>query len=73
MTEQKRSTKAVGKLLGIRPARIQAALWNNRFAPPEKDCSGRYAWTDEDIRRAAWVLLKRDVSDLLDSQEVAHE
>lgn len=73
MNEQKRSTKAVGKLLGIRPARIQAALWNNRFVPPQKDSSGRYEWTDVDIRRAAHVLLKRDVSDLLDRQEINHE
>ncbi len=72
MNEQNRSTKAVGKLLGIRPARIQAALWNNRFTPPKKDSSGRYKWTAADIRRAAHVLLKRDISDLLDSR-VGHE
>ncbi len=69
--EQRRSTREVGKLLSIPPSRLTLAIWDNRFSPPDKDSSGRYIWTDADIRRAAHVLLKRDVSELLNGQEAS--
>ncbi len=73
LNEPTRSTRETGSLLKIPPSRLTLAIWDNRFAPPKKDSSGRYVWTDADIRRAAHVLLKRDVSDLLDGQGVENE
>jgi len=53
------STKQVAEKLGVRPQTLTTAIWNNRLDPPQKSPSGSYLWTDWDIQRASWALLKR--------------
>ena len=60
-----KGTKDVAAILGIRPGRISRAIWEGRLDPPQRGPSGGFLWTDHDIRRASWVLLHRDVEDVL--------
>lgn len=53
------STPQVAALLGIKPDTLQKAIWQGRVKPPDKDPSGQYLWTLQDIERASWVLLHR--------------
>ncbi len=65
-----RSTKEVGALLGVLPSRIGKAIWEGRIDPPRRGPSGAFLWADDDIRRAAWILLHRDLDDVLAEREV---
>ena len=53
------NTKQVAELLGINPAILNLAIWNNRLDPPLKGPSGNFLWTQEDIERASWTLLRK--------------
>ncbi|MEI7836728.1 MAG: hypothetical protein WCK05_10005 [Planctomycetota bacterium] len=55
-----RSTKQVAEVLGIPPGRLARAVWDRRVAAPGKGPGGDYQWTLGDIRRASWVMLRRD-------------
>ena len=59
-----RSTKEVAELLGISAGRLKNAVWDGRIPSPRK-LGGVYAWNDRDVRRASWVLRKRDAGDVL--------
>ena len=61
-----KSTKQVGEILGVPPSRISRAVWEGRLNAPQRGPSGAFLWTTEDILRAGWILLRRDVSDLLE-------
>jgi hypothetical protein len=52
-------TRQVAAMLGISPATINQAIWNNRLDPPTKSPSGNFLWTEQDIERASWALLHR--------------
>jgi len=54
------STRKVAERLGISPARLSKALWDGRVKHPQRGPSGAFLWTDDDIRRASWALLRRD-------------
>jgi hypothetical protein len=54
MTYQK--TPAVADLLGISYSRLINLLRTRRLVPPQKDTSGDYVWTSEDVERARQVL-----------------
>ena len=52
------STKEVGKILGIPPATLSQAIWNDKMDAPIKH--GRsYAWTKANIEQASWRLLHK--------------
>lgn len=59
------STRATAKLLAMHPSRLARAVWDGRVAPPSKSPSGAFLWTLEDVRRASWVMLHRDLDDVL--------
>ncbi len=63
-----RSTRQVAETLGIPPSRINRAIWEGRLNAPLQGPSSAFLWTDEDILRAGWVLLGRDVEDLLEKR-----
>lgn len=74
-----RSTRDVAELLGVSSSRLARAIWDRRFDPPTKGPGGAFLWTEADIRRASWTLLRRDLDDRqmaslcgrAESQEVA--
>ena len=59
------NTRAVAKLLGINASRLARAIWDRRFDPPAKGPGGAFLWTEADIRRASWALLRREPDELL--------
>jgi hypothetical protein len=63
-----RSTREVANLLGITPGRISKAVWDGRLTPPERGPSGAFLWTPDDVQRACWALLRRDVDAYLAEQ-----
>jgi hypothetical protein len=56
-----RSTRQVAGLLGVSVSRLTRAVWEDRITPPEKAPNGAYLWAEEDLRRASWALLGRDI------------
>ncbi|MCG3180936.1 MAG: hypothetical protein BIFFINMI_03301 [Phycisphaerae bacterium] len=64
-------TRQAAAILGVRPSTLSKAVWDNRLAPPTRGPGGAYIWTEADLRRAAWVLLKRDLG--LDELAIAKE
>ena len=56
-----KSTREVARALGIRPGKLSTAVWDGKVAEPQKAPSGAFLWTIEDIRRAGWVLLHREI------------
>lgn len=52
-------TKEAARTLGISIARLQQALWKERFEPPMKGPGGVYFWTEDDLERASWAILHR--------------
>jgi len=64
-----RSTREVARLLGVTPGSISKAISSDRLDPPAKGPGGAYMWTTEDVRRACWVLLRRDLDDVLAERE----
>ena len=53
------STRQVARLLGMRPARLTKAIWDDRVSPPTKGPAGNFLWTHDDIQRVSWALLHR--------------
>ena len=53
------STREVAKLLGVSVALLTKATWSGRMDPPQKSPSGNFLWTESDIERASWVLLRK--------------
>ena len=60
-----RSTREVAELLNVTPSRLSKAVWDRRIDPPERGPSGAFLWTHNDIRRACWRLLRRDLDTYL--------
>ncbi len=63
-----RSTKEVARLLGIPVAGLAKAIYRDRIEAPGKGPGNAFQWGREDILRAGWALLRRDVSGLLDAE-----
>lgn len=57
-------TKQAAGILGIRPGALTRAVWDQRFDPPPKGPGGAFLWGEQDLRRAAWALLHRDLDTL---------
>jgi len=52
-----RSTRDVGKLLGVPPSRLSRLVWDGRIPEPERGPGDSFCWTIEDINRASKALL----------------
>jgi hypothetical protein len=52
-------TPAAADLLGVGSWRLIGLLRSKRLAPPQKDSSGDYLWTNEDLERARQALASR--------------
>lgn len=53
------STRQVARLLGIPPARLTKAIWDDRVSPPAKGPAGNFLWTLQDVQKVSWALLHR--------------
>ncbi|MHC4123032.1 MAG: helix-turn-helix domain-containing protein [Planctomycetota bacterium] len=51
-------TKEVSKILGVKVCTLSAAIWQERFAVPNK-VGGRYLFSVEDVNKASKCLLGR--------------
>ncbi len=60
-----KSTRQVAELLGLPVSKLARALWLRRFYPPQKSPAGDYLWTQQDVERACWALLHRDIDVVL--------
>jgi len=66
-------TKQAAVILGVRPGTLTRAVWDGRVTSPAKGPGGAFVWTDTDLRRAAWALLRRDLDEVATSRKgVAH-
>ncbi len=54
-------TREVAARLGISSSRLARAIWDRRIDPPQKGPGGAFLWTESDIRRASWCLLRKDL------------
>jgi hypothetical protein len=61
-------TTSVARLLDVPYSRLFDLLRSRQLAAPQKDSSGDYIWTDEDIERARAALAQRQRR----KSEVAH-
>ncbi len=52
-------TPAAADLLGVGYWRLIGLIRSRRLAPPQKDSSGDYLWTPEDIERARQAFVAR--------------
>ena len=64
-----KSTREVARLLEISTSRLARAIWDCRFDQPAKGPGGAFLWTEPDIRRACWVLLRRDLDEILRNRQ----
>lgn len=55
-----RKSPLAAKELGISFYRLHGLLRARRITPPQKDSSGDYLWTDEDLERARKALAEND-------------
>lgn len=49
-------TRSAALAIGATVAQLRGAISNGKLDPPEKDASGDYLWTDEDLDRARAAL-----------------
>ena len=56
METAQRSTRQTAAILGIKPDRLQKAIWQEKVESPQKGPAGNFMWTIPDIERAAWAL-----------------
>ena len=68
---QYRSTRDVGKLLGVSPLTLIKAAWCGRINPPEKGPGGAYMWTEQDIEHASWILLRKSITNMKGMNDVS--
>jgi len=61
------STKEAARVLGVPLTTLAKAVWLGRVHSPAKGPGGAYHWTRDDLVRAGWALLKRDLSDRIDA------
>lgn len=59
------STQAAARRLGVNPSALSRAVWAGRVSEPARSPVGTFMWTEADLRCAAWVLLHRDLEDVL--------
>ena len=53
-------TPAVADLIGVSYYRLIGLLRSRRLAPPQKDTSGDYVWSDGDLERARQALAAKN-------------
>lgn len=58
------NTRKAADRLGVSASRLSRAVWLGRIVPPAKSPEGSFLWTDDDLRRAAWVLCRRSLEDI---------
>ena len=63
-------TKQAAAMLGVRPGTLTRAVWDGRIPQPAKGPGGAFMWTEDDLKKACWVLLGRDLSDVAGRKEV---
>ena len=66
-------TKQAAAILGVRPGTLTRAVWDGRVQQPTRGPGGAFVWTDVDLRRAAWALLKRDLYEVTKEREARRE
>ena len=59
MTTLPLKTPAAARALGVTYWRLVSAIRCGRLAPPAKDSSGDFVWTEEDLERARAALAVR--------------
>lgn len=64
-----RSTRQVAKLLDVTSSRLSKAVWDGRLNAPQRGPSGAFLWTQDDVRHASWVLLRRDFDGFEERQQ----
>lgn len=53
------STVQVARELGVRPDRLNRAIWLGELKPPAKGPGGSFLWGPEDIERARILLIRK--------------
>lgn len=55
------STRDAARRLGVNPSRLSRAVWTGKVPEPQRGPGGNFLWTEDDLRRASWALLGRDI------------
>ena len=58
-------TKTAAEILGVRPGTLLRAVWENRLKEPARGLGRAFIWSDEELRRAAWLLRRQDLDTIL--------
>ena len=54
--EGSKSTRQAAAILGIKPQRLQTAVWDGTVKSPPKSPAGNFIWSIADIESAAWTM-----------------
>ena len=65
------STRAAARRIGVNRSTLSRAVWPGRVSEPARSHAEIFMWTEADLRRAAWVLLQRDLEDVLRERQEA--
>ena len=65
-------TREAADLLGVRPGTLTRAVWEGLIPTPAKAPGGAFVWSEDDLRRAARVLLGRSLTEA-ELAKVRHE
>jgi hypothetical protein len=63
-------TKAAAEILGVRPGTLLRAVWENRLKEPARGPGRAFIWSDDELRRAAWLLRHMDLDDVIAERRV---
>jgi len=63
-------TKEAARILGLRPGTLLKAIWEGRLREPVRGPGKAFIWSDDDLRRAAWLLRHKDLDAVLAERRV---
>jgi hypothetical protein len=58
-------TRDAAAMLGVRPGTLLKAIWEGRLPEPQRGPGKAFIWSENDLRRAAWLLCHQDLDTVL--------
>jgi hypothetical protein len=58
-------TKEAARILGVRPGTLLKSIWESRLPEPIRGPGKAFIWSNDDLRRASWLLRRKDLDAVL--------